>query len=116
MQKTEDKRTYYTDASHNAEISKAAVVGHDATLVKSYLGVPTPQDAELLAIMLAITEMTHTSDTITIRTDSQGACRDIQNDDLPYHIRTKLHMYMHAHPFYTYVYNGFQAIKDCEEM
>lgn len=98
MQRTEDKSTYYTDASHNAEISKAAVVGHDSTLVKNYLGVPTPHDAELLAVMLAITEMTHTSDTITIRTDSQSACRDIQNDDLPYHIRTKLHMYMHAHP------------------
>lgn len=59
MQRTEDKSTYYTDASHNAEISKTAVVGHDSTLVKNYLGVPTRHEAELLAVMLAITKMTH---------------------------------------------------------
>lgn len=57
-----------------------------------------PEGTEHLAIILVIMEMTHGSDRITVRIDSQSACRDIQNDDLPLHIRTKLHMYMHTHP------------------
>ncbi|KAM7281625.1 uncharacterized protein ISCGN_006022 [Ixodes scapularis] len=93
-----DTDVYYTDASHTPTRSRTAVIGSRSSSSREHEGVPSSTAAEILAIAEAITEHTHSTDTILIRTDNQGACRYFRDNDLPFHIHSMLQRHLHAHP------------------
>lgn len=95
---TPDNDTYYVDAAHTPEKTTTAVVGPRNETIRSHAAVPSPIAAEIQAITEAVCLHTHNTDTITIRTDCQGALRAFTQNILPDHTRTTLTKYMHKHP------------------
>lgn len=108
---------YYTDASFTNSNATTASVGPKGHVVRRHANVPSVTAAEIQAIAEAATLHSHTTNELTIRTDSQDALRAYAKNDLPEHILGLLTQYMTNHPhlrIYLEWVPGHQAIEGNE--
>ncbi|KAG0425052.1 hypothetical protein HPB47_027759 [Ixodes persulcatus] len=90
---------YYTDAAFTDGISTTVTVGPKRETVRHHAHVPSATAAETQSIAEAILLQPHSTESITIRSDSQGALRDFSTNSVPAHIKHDLTSYMAAHPY-----------------
>lgn len=89
--------TYYTDATFTDNMATTVTVGPREETIRQHCNVPSSTAAEIQAIADSIMLQTHSTDQITIRTDSQSALREFATNSLPAHIHHELTCYMAAH-------------------
>ncbi|CAN7985637.1 unnamed protein product [Ixodes pacificus] len=80
-------------------ISNTITVGPKKETVRHHADVPSPTAAETQFIAEAILLQPHSTESITIRSGSQGALRDFSTNSLPAHIKHDLTSYTAAHPY-----------------